>query len=419
MVARLRQRGRGAATRAVRLAGAAVAAYVIAEAVVPGSDPTLAPLTAVLVVQVTLFSTLRSGVNRVLSVVSGVVLAVVVSSGAGLTWWSLGLVVGLSVVIGQLLRLGDHLLEVPISAMLVLAVGGAEAAAGERISETLVGAAVGVAFNLLVPPAVQTRGAGDAVARAAGKMAGLLDRVAEELAGDPTPEQADQWLEDARRLVGTVARADQVLVAAEESRRFNPRTVGTVDASPELRVGLDAIEHCIVAVRGLCRALGERLRAEAGLGSGARDMREVLTVLLHDLAGVVRSFGRLVRAESRDVGGASEESELASALEALRETRVRVTELMLVDPQEDQALWALHGSLLTNVERILRELDIEQHARARDRLRGLRAQRAVGAQTVGRIRDTARQVAERTDGPRRRARAAEAQAAAENEQTRR
>ena len=35
--------------------------------------------------------------------------------------------VAVSLVVGQLLRLGPHLLEVPISAMLVLAVGGADA----------------------------------------------------------------------------------------------------------------------------------------------------------------------------------------------------------------------------------------------------------------------------------------------------
>ena len=46
--------------------------------------------------------------------------AVGIATFVGLTWWSLGAVVALSLVIGVVLRLGSGLLEVPISAMLVL-----------------------------------------------------------------------------------------------------------------------------------------------------------------------------------------------------------------------------------------------------------------------------------------------------------
>jgi uncharacterized membrane protein YgaE (UPF0421/DUF939 family) len=82
--------------------------------------------------------------------VAGVLIAVGVASYVGLTWWSLGAVVAASLIIGRLLRLGAHLLEVPISAMLVLAVGGAEGAALDRVYETLIGAGVGVAVNVVI-----------------------------------------------------------------------------------------------------------------------------------------------------------------------------------------------------------------------------------------------------------------------------
>ena len=126
---RVRERGRTALLRAMRLTGTAVAAYVAALEISSSSKPLLAPLTAMLVVQVTLFSTLHSGWQRVLSVMAGVMLAVGFSAVTGLTWWSLGILIAASIIIGQLLRLGTHLLEVPISAMLVLAVGNVESAA--------------------------------------------------------------------------------------------------------------------------------------------------------------------------------------------------------------------------------------------------------------------------------------------------
>ena len=116
--------GARAVFRAARLAGAAVAAYLAAEAFgLVDPPPLVAALTALLVVQATASSTLFSGVERVLSVVAGVALAIGFVSVVGLTWWSLGILVAASIIVGQLLRLGPNLIEVPISAMLVLGVG--------------------------------------------------------------------------------------------------------------------------------------------------------------------------------------------------------------------------------------------------------------------------------------------------------
>src|SRR6187455_233160 len=78
LVRRCRDRGRTALLRALRISGAAVAAYVVAEAVgLSDPPPLVAALTALLVVQATLASTLVNSVQRVLSVVAGVALAVV------------------------------------------------------------------------------------------------------------------------------------------------------------------------------------------------------------------------------------------------------------------------------------------------------------------------------------------------------
>ena len=87
---RLRQRGRTSMSRAMRLTGAAVAAFVVAQVLFPGTVPILAPLTALLVVEITLKDIVTSGVQRVASVTAGVLLAVAFSSIVGLSWWSLG-----------------------------------------------------------------------------------------------------------------------------------------------------------------------------------------------------------------------------------------------------------------------------------------------------------------------------------------
>jgi uncharacterized membrane protein YgaE (UPF0421/DUF939 family) len=162
-VARLRERGPAVLTRLLRLTGAALLSYLVAGRVVDDPRPVTAALTALLVVQVTLVGTFTDTLRRVVSVFAGVVLAIGVSLFVGFTWWSLGAVIAASILLGQALRLGPHLLEVPISAMLILAVGGQEALAWDRIIETLIGAGAGLLLNLAFPPAVQTRTAGAAV----------------------------------------------------------------------------------------------------------------------------------------------------------------------------------------------------------------------------------------------------------------
>jgi len=414
----LRLRGWSALCRASRLAIPAVLAYVVAQQIFPHSQPLTGPLTALLVVQVSLFATLTTGLERVLAVVSGVVLAVLVSSLVALTWWSLGAVIALAIVIGQLLRLGDHLLEVPISAMLVLGVSSAESAAASRVGETLIGAGVGVLATLLYPPPVQSSSAGEAVERVSAYTGEVLDRVADELP-HASRERAGDWLEDVRRLSHHVVKADRVLEEAGDSRRLNPRAAGTTDALPLLRRDLDALEHSGVALGQLFRTVHDAVRApapqsgsECGSGLGSEEelpagdatqpataliaydteVRSAFGTLLRDLSGALRAFGSLARAEA-EAGEEAAREQLAAALDALAEARALLTELLLVDPSEDRSQWELHGSLLAAVGRVLDELDIAERDRHREQwLRDLRPSRT--SERVGRLRETSRQVAD-------------------------
>ena len=362
---RVRRRGRAAALRSLRLTGAAVASYLVADALLSGVVPILAALTALLVVEVTLAGSVTSGVQRVISVVVGVFIAVGFSALVELSWWSLGGLIAASIVVGQVLKLGPHLLEVPISAMLVLAVGGAEAAARDRIVETLIGAFVGVAVNVMFPPAVRPGTAAAAVQNFAEEIAELLDRAGAELFQALSQEQVFRWLADARELTRHVPGVDRALADVEASRRLNPRALGVPDNQQSLRGGADALEHTVVAVRSMFRSLFDAIAEGPGPDTEqAEDLRLAFAVLLQDLATAVRAFGRLVRAEVES-GAEVEERALAAALETLLDARARLTELMLVELGEDREMWALNSAVLETVERMLRELDVADHIRLR------------------------------------------------------
>jgi hypothetical protein len=347
-----------------------VAAFALAEVFFPGTQQLLAPLTALLVVQLTPVSLLASGIDRVISVVAGVSVAAVFSAAVQLTWWSLAIVIAVSLFVGQLLRLGSNLIEVPISAMLVLGVGSlaADSAAWQRITETLVGAGAGVASNLLFPPRVRTRDAGAAIDGMARDLADLLDRAGADLANAATsgPVLADRaagWLDDARTLTHDIPNVGTALLHAEESRRLNLRAVGTPDPGPGLRHGMEALEHAAVAVRSMFRSLLDAINSDSWPDGDLRpELEAAVALLLHEFAAGLRAFGQLVRADVQPGHDhLPDVVQLREALEGLLEARARITDMLLAD--DDPARSELNFALLTTAKRLIVELDLDEHIR--------------------------------------------------------
>lgn len=329
---------------------AAVLAFLLAEKLGTSAAPVLAPLTALLVAQMTTYETVTNGFGRIVSVLAGVLVAVGLTSLVGLTWWSLGAAVGLSLVLGRLLRLGSNLLEVPISAMIVLAVGGNQVQAEGRIVETLIGAAVGVVVNLTIAPPVHVRPAADALGDLADRMAEVLRGVAGDLRGEWSRGSADRWLDRARSLGTEVARADRSLVRTEQSSRLNPRGSVARQAQPRLRTGLSGLEHGYVALRSLCRALLDRTYyvpvAEEAYTPAAR---EALAQALEEAAAAFSAVGAYAASTSDDAA-------IDERLEVLRAQRDRLSALLVVDPGHDEAAWQQHGALLASVDRLRVEI---------------------------------------------------------------
>src|SRR6202042_3058105 len=99
----VRRRAQPAAVYITRMTLTAVFAYLLALQLPGGSvRSVLAPLTALLVVQATLFHTIRSAVQRVIGVTAGVLAAVAVSAYVPFSWWVLGLLIAGTLALGMI-----------------------------------------------------------------------------------------------------------------------------------------------------------------------------------------------------------------------------------------------------------------------------------------------------------------------------
>jgi len=367
----------------IRLTATATFAYLLAT-LIPGTTarPVLAPLTALLVLQASLYQTIRSGLKKVLSVAAGVLLAVGLAEVIGFSWWQLMLVIATALLIGGILRLGDDLLEVPISAMLIFASAGQHAAATGRVVDTLVGTAAGLLGGLLFG-SVRVQPARAAVCGLAGRLATLLDRMSADLADDLEPALVTEWLVEARSLRDEIERVDDTLRETADAARLNPRAlVATTESVPvsemtvSLRGGLEALEHAALTVRGLARSVLDGALIDSS-ANPVRDpaTRTRLAEVLSALGTVIRTYGALV--QTMPAGSESLESELAAELEETRRLQdrlaillaprllaprpcpVAVTETGHADAEAGRTAdfiagsqWPLRGEILTHVDRL-------------------------------------------------------------------
>jgi uncharacterized membrane protein YgaE (UPF0421/DUF939 family) len=355
----VRYRAQPAAFTIIRLAATALLAYG-AGLLVPytTSQPVLAPLTALLVAQVTLYHTVRTAVRRVAAVLIGVLVAVAISAVVAFTWWSLGIVIVAGLIIGFVLRLGDTVLEVPISAMLILSTGrGTEQAAAGRVVETMIGAACGLMAGLVLA-SPRTESAQQAISELCDKMSALLGNMAAGVSKGAAADAAGTWLDQARALAAEIERVDQAVRQAEDSLAVSPRGRRRVLGQLGLRDNLETLEHAAIIVRGLARSVADL----AGLGEEdvpERDQveRDRLSAVLAELSEAVRSFEQLATSAREPAERDSAESALRDHLEAARERQDNLSGVLAADPSERPVGWPLRGELVSHIDRLRSQLE--------------------------------------------------------------
>jgi hypothetical protein len=201
---------------ALRAALAAMVAWLV---VVPMSGvadeyPYYAPLGAVVAVTSTVEVSLRTSVQTFFALMLGAALATPVLLTDLPRPLAIALVVGVGTLVGSLRRMGEMGSWVPISALFILVLGSGNPAhfVLGYLGLTTLGAVIGAATNLVLPPLhlTRTRQAQDDLQAA---LAQRLDVLADVLGSEQLPSQGD-W--EARRpdLRARSAEVEQLLALA-------------------------------------------------------------------------------------------------------------------------------------------------------------------------------------------------------------
>ncbi len=232
---------------AIKSALAAGFSWAIVSSLLGEEAAALAVVSAVIVVQVTSWQTVRKSIERILGVIIGVSLAVLVAHFLGLNFWTITLIIFFAQIIGLLLQnRGQYLAtQIPISAALALVLGAtANSYPLLRMLGALVGGLIGTVISLLLSPPIYVFRTRDAVAELATRVASAIPRLADALALRLSEAESREVYTSIRELEQQVRATEQAHSLAIDSTRLNPwarRARRLLVDYPDMLLALDRI----------------------------------------------------------------------------------------------------------------------------------------------------------------------------------
>ncbi len=265
---------RDSVVQSLKAAGAAIAAWALAGWWLQAPMALLAPWTALALVDVTVYRSLRAGLQQLAVIFIGTLTA---TAALGLTGddtlGAMALALPPLLLIGTYRRFGTQGIYGATTALFVITATTASAGEiGHRLLETVIGAVIGITVNAFVLPPVHLRNAGDQLLRLPRDTGRLLRDLAQGVGGEWEAEQALAWHDASRRLEETLRYVREARRSGEESSRLNPGLRLRRAPSAQPPAALDArwatvIDH----LRAITRTLATLAQGDNPLRSPGND----------------------------------------------------------------------------------------------------------------------------------------------------
>lgn len=268
--------------------------------------PYYAPLGALVSMYPTLMGSVRSGLQTLLGLATGIGLAAIVVLTVGPTWWTIPAVVGIGVLVSGTGWFGVGREYVPMAALFVLIIGGQDAddySTGYLV-QTAVGVAVGLLVNLVIAPAPLTLAAAAKVDAFRAQLSEHLHDIGSAVSESWPPEH-QQWADDAASLADTTAELQRALSDADDSRRGNPRAMGRRGETRQLHAELAALDRIAHLIRDISDEIADTIWDRPGALELDEALPEPLSAACHAVAEVIAQEEPLTSADHRARGEAA------------------------------------------------------------------------------------------------------------------
>jgi hypothetical protein len=183
-----------------------------------------APFGALISMYPTVAGSARQGLQSLVGLLAGVGLAFTLVTLGRPGPLTVGLVIAVGVVLSGIPRIGGGKDWIPMAALFVLVVGGANAESFSvgYLLQTAIGVAVGLLVNLLVFPPLHFNAAAVSLERFRLSLATQLEEMGSAMVESWPPDHED-WSRRAGSLSEAVRGVRSAVVTADQSRQANPR----------------------------------------------------------------------------------------------------------------------------------------------------------------------------------------------------
>ncbi|MDY0946467.1 FUSC family protein [Frigoribacterium sp. CFBP9039] len=347
VASRIRQSKRTPLLQVVKTSAAVIAAWFVSVALLQQPLPIFAAIAALLVVLPSVNQSFVRGLERSVGVIAGVLIAFAAGLVFGDATWIVLVIVVVSLLVAWAFRLTPSSAnQVPISAMLVLAIGAQTPDyALDRVLETIIGAAIALAVNALIVPPVLLAPAHLAVGRLARDIASVLDETAAVLSEPVDAARLRAGLDDARALRAAQARASSAVTAGVESLQLNPRASRNRSVLEADGALLDRLTVLVNRVVGMVRSVHDNYDPGLADDPVVQSIAEDLRRAAHDVRILARTTEE---ARPADTGRP------ASSTPSPDDTPALTSPVQVLRPDPDN--WVLVGSLLEDLRRVREEI---------------------------------------------------------------
>ncbi|MEU7404505.1 FUSC family protein [Streptomyces sp. NPDC044948] len=228
-------RERDLVVQSLKAAGAALIAWAVAGVWLDDPMALMAPWVALVLVQATVYSSVRQAGQQFAAICAGAVVASAAQAVAEDNTGALALSLPVLMLMANWSRFGRQGIYTATTAVFVLASGTtvSAAAVGHRVGQAALGAVIGVAVNALVLPPIHLRDVRENLAALARESGDLLHSVAADLRETEWDAQsAAAWSSDAARLQRRLEALESARSWSRESLRLTSRTLRRLHRPP-------------------------------------------------------------------------------------------------------------------------------------------------------------------------------------------
>lgn len=301
---------------AAKSAIAAGVAWAVA-GLVPGPAaeyPYYAPLGAIIAMTPTIARSVKSGLQTILGLALGAVIAVGVIALGRPTPLTVGLAVGVAVLLASARLFGEQRSWVASAALFVLLIGysQAEEYSFGYIVQMLIGVVIGLIVNYLFPPLYLSEGQR---ALNTGRQAAerRLRKLADRLESDDAETD-----DDGEKLRQAVGAARSMVESAGESRRGNPRArrhPGAFENEQRQLRALERITRCIEEIGDIAEGAADEPRERYEHS----DLRVPLAAVARDTADAIDAWNNGTLTSERLDDAGTQLADLVETIEAADE----------------------------------------------------------------------------------------------------